>query len=262
MGKPIRSVLITGASAGIGEALVWAYAAKGAAIALCARRTDRLDAIAKECKATHPEAQFTTHACDVTKPEDLEKAVNEAVESFGSLDAVIANAGYGVGGKTERLKINDYRNQLETNVFGVLNTFYAALPHLKKSKGSFVIMGSVNSYIALSKLSPYCMSKFAIRALSGSLHAEMKRYGVAVTLICPGFVESDIRKVDNDGIYHEDKEEPVPNWLLYPRDKAARQMVSAIEKRKREVIITGHGKVLVFLERHLPFVVRFLVRKR
>lgn len=126
------TVLITGASAGIGEALVWAYAQKGARIGLCARRLDRLESIVSQCQEAHPTAQFLTLVCDVVKPQDLEMAASRVVETWGNLDIAIANAGYGVAGRVERLKIDDYRNQFETNIFGVLNTFYGVLPHLKK----------------------------------------------------------------------------------------------------------------------------------
>lgn len=262
MGTSAPSVLITGASAGIGEALARVYAQQGARIALCARRLDRLEGIAQRCRGTWPSAQVLPLVCDVTRPQDLEQAVKETVAAFGSLDIVVANAGYGVAGRVERLDISDFRNQFETNVYGVLNTFKAACSELKKSKGCFAIVGSVNSYIALPKLSPYSMSKFAVRALAESLHGEMKKHGVAVTLICPGYVESDIRKTNNEGIYDAEKPETIPSWLLFPRDKAARQMARAIHKRKREQIITGHGKVLVFLQRHVPFLIRFLLRKR
>jgi len=116
------------------------------------------------------------------------------------------------------------------------------------------------SYLTLPVSSPYAMSKHAVRALAGSLRGEMARYGVAVTLVAPGFVDSEIRQVDNQGHYKASNRDPVPRWLSVGTDKATAKMVKGILKRKREVVVTGHGKLLVFLERHAPWLVAFLVR--
>jgi short-subunit dehydrogenase len=120
-------------------------------------------------------------------------------------------------------------------------------------------MGSVMSFLALPVGSPYAMSKHAVRALAGALRAEVAKYGVGVTLLAPGFVDSQIRKVDNQGRYHEDAGERIPGWLRMDTDKAAAKLVRAVIKRKRVAVITLHGKLVVFLERHVPWLVSFLV---
>src|SRR3989344_6457505 len=140
MGKAV--VFITGASAGIGAALARDYAARGADLVLCARREDRLQQIAEECKKISPSCNVLTLRVDVTSAEDLKLAVETCVRQFGKLDTAIANAGFGVTGKFEKLNIEDYRRQFETNVFAVLNTAYAVLPELKKVKGRFAVIGS------------------------------------------------------------------------------------------------------------------------
>ena len=140
-------------------------------------------------------------------------------------------------------------------MFGVINTLKAALPHLESTRGRAVIVGSVNGYVALASNSAYAMSKFAVRALAQSLWVEWVKVGVSVTLIEPGFVHSEIRKVNNRGGYKEGARDPVPQWLVMPAPRAARQITTAIAKRKREVVITGHGKVIVWLARHLPWLV-------
>ena len=105
------------------------------------------------------------------------------------------------------------------------------------------------------------MSKFAVRALANAITPELRLGGVRVTLISPGFVASDIRRVDNQGAFHEHAKEPIPSWLVMPTDKAVRQTLRAIARGKREAIITGHGKALVFLERFMPWVIRAFGRK-
>jgi short-subunit dehydrogenase len=180
-------------------------------------------------------------------------------ETFGRIDVVVANAGFGVVGPVERLTLDDYRRQFETNVFGVLRTIYATLGDLKRSHGRLAILGSVGGHIALPGSSPYAMSKFAVHALAGALRHELRREGVAVTLLTPGFVDSEIRRVDNAGQLRAEARDGGPAWLRMRTPKAARQIVTAIERRKREVVITGHGKVVVFVQRHLPGLMSVLV---
>jgi short-subunit dehydrogenase len=104
------------------------------------------------------------------------------------------------------------------------------------------------------------MSKFAVRALAGALDYELRPHGVAVTLISPGFIESEIRQVDNRGVHHPHAKEPLPAWLFMRTDVAARKIVRAAYRRRREAIITVHGKVLVSLQRFAPWVLRLAAR--
>jgi len=243
-------VFITGASSGIGAALAREVARRGADVALAARRTERLDELARELTANGRRALVL--ACDVTRDGDLEAAAARTRETFGRIDVVVANAGFGVVGPAEHLALGDYRRQFETNVFGVLRTLYATLDDLKRVRGSFVIMGSVSGHLATPGGSPYAMSKFAVRALAQALRPELHAAGVAVTLISPGFVESEIRLVDNQGRLRERAPDVVPAWIRMSAARAARTIVSAIEGRRREVIVTAHGKALVFVTRHFP----------
>jgi NAD(P)-dependent dehydrogenase (short-subunit alcohol dehydrogenase family) len=197
----------------------------------------------------------------VTRDGDLERAVAAAVERYGRLDIAVANAGFGVAGRVEELRLEDYRRQLETNVFGVLRTLYAALSELKKTRGQFVVIGSVSGHVPSPSTSAYSMSKFAVRGFAESIHDELAPHGVSVTLVSPGFVDSDIRRVDNRGTLHQDAPDPIPRWLRVPTDQAARTIVRAIRRRRREVVVTGHGKTLVFLYRHSPWLLHFVTAR-
>lgn len=265
-----KVVLITGASSGIGEELALQLGRAGAKLTLAARRTELLDGVVRkivqEIAAAPParaalaqskeDAKPLALACDVTRDGDLERAVAETVRHWGKLDVSIANAGFGVVGPLKKLSLEDYRRQFETNVFGVLRTIYAALPEIEKTRGNIAIMGSISGWGAAPGTSPYAMSKFALRALANSVGPELERSGVKVTLISPGFVASNIRRVDNRGGFHPHAKDPVPAWLVMDTAKAARQMLGAIARGKREAIITGHGKLLVALERFAPWINR------
>jgi short-subunit dehydrogenase len=251
---------ITGASSGIGAGLARAFAREGADVALLARRVDRLEALSAELRGVGRRALAL--ACDVTKDGELERATARTRQELGKIDVVVANAGFGVVGALERLSLDDYRRQLETNVFGVLRTIYATLPDLKRSRGRLALMGSVSGHVALPGTSAYAMSKFAVRALAESVAHELAAEGISVILLSPGFVESEIRQVDNRGTWHAEARPTggIKQWLILPTDKAARKMVRAIAARRRERVVTGLGKTAVFLQRHTPWLLGQLVR--
>ena len=249
-------VLITGASSGIGEATARELVRRGAKVALCARRTDLLEKVAAGLRASGGSA--IALACDVTKDGDCETAVARTVAEWGKVDVLLANAGFAVAGRLESLTLDDYRRQLETNLFGTIRTLKAALPELKRSKGRIGVVGSVNGFIGTPATSAYCISKFAVRGLCDSIRPELKQHGVSVTHIAPGFVASEIRHKDNREVVHRHAKDPVPAWLVASAESAANEIVDALSRRKREQVVTFHGKVAVFLERHLSWLVALL----
>jgi len=253
-----KTVFITGASSGIGAALARELAARGARLALVARRAERLEALATELGARG--TKVVTFTADVTRDGALEEAAAAAEQQLGAIDVAVANAGFGVAGPLVRLTLADYRRQFETNVFGVLRTIYATLPALRRVRGRLVLMGSVAGYVPTPGLTPYDMSKFAVRALAESLRVELRAMGVTVTLISPGFVVSEISRVDNQGKLHDRDASPVPAWIRMPTAKAARQIADAVAAGRREAIITRHGKLGVFFYRHFPWLVRAAIR--
>ena len=253
-----KVVFLTGASSGIGSALALEFARRGADVVLTARRRDRLERLANDIEEMGRRALPVE--ADVTRDGDLEAAAASTREAFGHIDVVVANAGFGVAGLFENLTLDDHRRQFETNVFGLMRTIYATLDDLKASKGQLGLVGSVAGYMSVGTLSSYNMSKFAVRALAEALRFELVSRGVSVTHIVPGFVESEIRRVDNLGQFKPKTRDPVPTWLIMPADKAARQIVQAIGKRRAEAVITRHGKLAVSFTRHLPGTFRQAVK--
>lgn len=250
MNEPSRCVLITGASSGIGAALGREFAQRGWHVALVARRLETLQALAAEIRAAG--GQASAHRGDVTMDGDIAAVMAELVASGMTPSIVVANAGFGVVGNVQKLAIDDYRRQFETNVFGVLRTLKESLDALKATRGRFVVMGSVAGHISGAGSSPYTMSKFAVRALAEALHGDLASAGVGCTLVSPGFVDSDIRRVDNRGGLHPGARDPIPAWLRMRTDKAARVMARGILRGRREVFVTFHARVIVFFARHLP----------
>ena len=255
-----KSILITGASSGIGEELALQLAAAGAHLTLTARRRELLDILARRISTAGHETPRVVPS-DVTRDGDPENAVNEAIRSYGNLDIVIANAGFGIVGPFSRLTIDDYRRQFETNVFGLLRTLYSGLSEIQKSRGHLVLIGSVAGWGSTPGASAYAMSKFAVRALANAITPELALGGVTVTLISPGFVASDIRRTDNRGTLHSEARDPIPAWLVMPTPEAVRQILNAVARGKREAVITGHGKALVLIERFAPWIIRAVGRR-
>jgi NAD(P)-dependent dehydrogenase (short-subunit alcohol dehydrogenase family) len=252
-----KVVFITGASSGIGAATALEFAREGATVALAARRADRLDSVKADIEALGGKALALT--CDVTDRASIDAAVAETVEAFGRIDVVLANAGFGVSGAAVKLKTEDYRRQFEVNVFGVIDTVYATLPHLQASMGRLAIVSSVMGRVGLPASGPYCASKFAMVGFAESIYYDLAEIGVRVTCINPGVVSSEIRTLNNRG-EHTGRKDPAPKYLVMPTDVAARKMVRAIYRRTPEFTFTGHGLLVTFLNRHFPRTARFLIR--
>ena len=252
-----RVVLITGASAGIGAALAQEFALEGANLILLARRQQRLLEIANTIDPTGNRV-FICEG-DVTQDGDIKKAVELGRKKFGKIDVAIANAGWSLKGNLEELNLNDYRRQWETNVFGVLRTVYATLDDLKQTQGRLVIISSVKSYIALAGDSPYSSRKFALRALCQSLSRELAPDGVSVTHVCPGYVATEIRQIDEQGIFQSEKRDRISPILLRSAEETAKQIVKAIYKRQKEQVLTSYGKLVVLLQRYCPWLVSWLI---
>ncbi len=251
-----KTVWITGGGSGIGRALAEEFARRGARVAVSGRRRERLEAVAR---ALGKDALAVP--CDVTDEAAIEAAVGAIVAATGRLDVAVANAGFGVSGPLEKLSAADLRRQLDVNVVGAFSTCKAALPHLRETGGRLALVGSVMAYLTMPGMGPYAASKWAVRALGLTLAQELHGSGVSCTTLHPGFVESEIGRVDNRGNFDERRKDKRPQALIWPADKAARVMVRAILRRKRELVFTGHGKLGAWLGQHFPGLLHFFTTR-
>jgi len=254
-----KIIWITGASSGLGKYMAYEFAKQGAKLALSARRKDQLNEVLKVVESFGAEGLVVP--CDVLNEEEIEEAVQAILAHFGRLDIAIANAGFGVVGKIKNLSKEEWRRQLDVNVIGLALTVKHAFPLLKESRGSIVLIGSVATYLPNPGVGAYGASKAAVHSIGQTLQIELKGTGVNCTVIHPGFVDSDIARVDNQGILHPDNKDPRPANLMWPTDKAAKVMLRAIAKKKKVFVFTGHGKVLAFIGQHSPGMARWLVGK-
>ena len=241
---------VTGGGSGIGRALALELARRGADVAISGRREDRLVEVAGEIEALGRRA--LPLACDVTDEAAVAHTADAVQHQLGKLDVAIANAGFSVAGSIEQLGADAWRRQLEVNVVGVAMTAKHALPFLRETRGRLALVGSVAAFVPLANNGAYVASKFAVRAIGQTLAIELAGSGVSCTTLHPGFVESEIAKVDNAGSFDASRADPRPKQLMWSAEEAARVMLDAIRQRKREHVFTGHGKVGAFLGQHLP----------
>lgn len=250
---------ITGGGSGIGKAMALHLAAEGATVAVSGRRQEKLDEVVSAIAARGGKAAAIP--VDVTDEGSVEAAANAVVETLGRMDLAVANAGFGVNGRVETLSADDWRRQFDVNVVGLAITAKYALVHLRKTAGRLGLVGSVAGLIAAKGNGPYCASKYAVRAIGLSLAGEVHGSGASVTLLHPGFVESEIAQVDNQGRHDPARRDPRPANLMWTAPRAAEVMVDAMWKRRLEYVFTWHGKFGAFLGMHFPRLVHFVITR-
>ena len=242
-------MVITGASSGIGRALAKELASKGARLVLGARRTELLEELQAELPATEILIQKT----DVSQEDDCRQLIEAAIKRFGQVDVLINNAGISMRALFEEVDLNVIKKLMDVNFYGTVYCTKYALPHLLETKGSLVGVISIAGYVGLPGRTGYSASKFAIRGFLDTIRIENLKKGLHVLVAAPGFTASEVRKValTNDGT--QQGETPRDESKMMSAEECARHIVRAIEKRKRELILTFvEGKLTVFLGKFLP----------
>lgn len=252
-------VWVTGASSGIGKAMAFQWARLGYKVVLSSRRKELLEQIALSIKNSGGVALVVP--VDIMEEKSIEDAVQSIITHWGRLDITVANAGFGVFGSIDKLTAKDWNRQLQGNVTGLALTIKYALPHLKQSQGRIGLVGSVGAYLPNPSVGAYGASKAAVNSIGLTLQVELMGTGVSCTTLHPGFVVSEIARIDNEGVWHPERQDPRPAKLMWPTEKAAKVMVKAIMKRRRNYAFTVHGRVFVWLQRWFPGLVRTIVSK-
>ena len=185
-----RTVIVTGASSGIGEATARRLHRAGANVVLFARREDRLRALCESLDAEGSRLEWV--AGDLTSDSDRRRLVDRALARFGRIDGLVNNAGFGQRGPIECVSIEAIRRNFETNVFGLLALTQLVAPHMRERKyGRIVNVGSVAGRIARPMSSIYDATKHALEAFTDGLRGELKPFGIHVALVRPGFIATE-----------------------------------------------------------------------
>ena len=256
---PGKVVWITGAGSGIGKALALELAGRGAMLALSGRRRDRLEEVADAIHQAGGRA--AVFPCDVAVESEIEATLDAVARTWGKVDVVVANAGFSVSGRIETVDADAWRRQLDVNVVGLAQTARYAIPRLRETHGALVLIGSVAGVVASPGSGPYHASKYAVRAIGQTLAMELHGSGVSCTLVQPGFVESEIAQVDNQGRFDESRPDPRPRRFMWTAERAARLIADRVAQREREVTFTAFGKIAAWLGQHVPGVVHFVITR-
>lgn len=253
-----RVVWITGSSSGIGAALAEAFAGEGATLILSARRRPELERVAARCGGD----PFVL-PLDLSRPETFPSLVESVRRRFGGIDVVVHN-----GGVSQRSLVKDTllevdRRLLEVNYLGAVALTKAVLPSMLAARaGHFVVISSVMGKIGTPQRSAYAASKHALHGFFDCLRAEVSDDGLFVTLICPGYIRTDISKnaLTGDGSPKNETGRDIAQG--HPADRTAAQILDAVSRKKSEVYVGAFGKerLALLLERLLPGVLERVVR--
>ena len=188
-----KTVVITGASSGLGEATARHLSALGAIVVLGARRLNRIESLAAELCGNGGRALAV--ATDVTNAVQVKALVDAALHAYGRVDVLLNNAGVMPSSPLERLKIDDWNRMIDVNIKGVLYGIAAVLPHMKVQKSGHIInVSSVAGHKVPAGGAVYAATKHAVRALSEGIRQEVKPYNIRTTVISPGAVATDLPK--------------------------------------------------------------------
>src|SRR5262245_35926485 len=191
-------VMITGASAGIGEETARRLAREGATVVITARRPDRLETLKREIESAGGRALAV--AGDINTAADRERWVQETLRAFGRIDALVNNAGYGQRGPIEMVPLDAIRQNFETNFFSLIALTQLVIPVMREQKrGRIVNISSVAGRIARPLSSVYDATKHAVEAISDGLRGELAQFGIKVVVIEPGFITTEFLGVANEG---------------------------------------------------------------
>ena len=253
-----KKIIITGASSGIGKALAFELAEKGAHLVLTSRKIELLQKTADEIKATFPDSpKPVSISCDISKKEEVKQLIKESINQLGEIDILINNAGIGVYGDIEKTTEEDYRKIMDVNYFGPIYSMFEILPYMKqRKKGMIINVTSLAAIYSVPYLGAYSASKAALVSLTQNLRAELSDSGVSFMIVYPGYTQTDFFK-------NEKKTGGArrPSGKYMPARKVAKGIVRAIEKGKQDLIFTASGKALAIFQGIAPWLVRKVMRE-
>lgn len=229
-----RRALVTGASSGIGAALVRQLADERAVLVLTGRDGGALEAAAGGCRAAG--AQVTAVAGDLTEPATVARLA-EAVAALGGLDLLVHNAGVTMNATFAELKLEVVRRIMEINFFAAVALTQAVLPQLLAARGRIAVISSVTGLVGVPTRTAYAASKHALHGLFSALRVEMREAGVGVTLVCPGYVDTPMRSraLRGDGT-PQGFDQAAGRRMLTP-DEVAAATLEAVARGKRLVLL-------------------------
>lgn len=246
-----KVAVITGASSGIGKALAYEFAKRGANLVLGARQFVTLCEITQDIEASYNNRAVAVQ-CDVTVDEDCKSLIKQAQLTFGKVDVLINNAGMSMRGLFNDTHVDVLKKLMDVNFWGTVYCTKHALPEILKTSGSIVAVSSIAGYKGLPGRTGYSASKFAMNGFMDALRVENLRNGIHIMVACPGFTASNIRNtaLNTEGVAQG--ESTLREDKMMTAAEVATRIADAVEQRKRALILTKQGKLTVLLNKLIP----------
>jgi NAD(P)-dependent dehydrogenase (short-subunit alcohol dehydrogenase family) len=255
-----KTIVVTGASSGIGRALCLELAGQRPCLALAARDGARLDAVARACEERG--ARAISISTDVTSEEDCRSLIEKTLGRFGGIDALVANAGITMWSRFDQMRdLSLYEKLYRVNVLGAIYPTFYALPSLKKARGRIAVVSSLAGLTGVPERTGYAATKHALFGFFESLRIELRGTGVSVTIAAPDFVVSDIhrRAIGPDG--KALGESPMAEERIMTAEECALGIARAMARRRRLWISSVRGRLLRPARTFLPGVVDHLTAR-
>lgn len=245
-----KVVIITGATSGIGKACAFEYGKQKAKVVVTGRNQDKLDILSEEL--TTAGIEHHTVLAEASSEADSEKVIETALERFGRIDVLIANAGISMRALFEEMKLEVFLKVMDVNFRGSVYITKYALPHILKSKGAIIAISSINGHRGTPARTAYTASKYAMEGFYEALRTEVFKRGVHVLVVSPGFTESNIRNIALDAEGTSQGESPREESSMMSAEEVAHRIYKAHQKKKRDLVLTRQGKLAVFLNKWIP----------
>lgn len=248
-----RVVVVTGGSMGIGEAIAKTFADEGASVVLLSRDSGRAEAA--RARIGHPERTVAL-SCDVRHSEEIDRVLALTLHHFKRIDVWINNAGHGLLDSVAQLDMHACRDMFETNFFGALSAMQAVIPIMRQQGGGAIInVSSVAGHIPLPFHAAYSATKFALNAIGKAAGVELRKDGIRVLTICPGYVRTDFSE---NAVQGNEIKKVRPNSVRgITAKRVAQATLKGYLKQKREVIVPWTMHVPVKLYQLFPGVVEW-----
>ena len=261
------TVLITGASQGIGKATALLFAREGYDLVLAARQPDRLSGVAQEVQTLGRAALSVP--TDVRDPDQVKTLVHKALEQYGAIDVLVNNAGLYISGPVEQFSLSDWHQAVDTNFWGYVHTIQALLPHfLERGSGTIVNLSSIGGKVPVPYLVPYSASKFAVTGLTEALHSELKPKGIHVCGIYPSLIKSSLMeraifrgKNDQDAQARRDQLNQVLSVPVVEKPEDVAQAIWDAVKNQRSEVLVGSANLSKGAYRLFPGLMQWIFRQ-
>jgi short-subunit dehydrogenase len=250
------SVVVTGASSGIGEATAYRFARARAKLGLIARREDRLSKVAERVRELGGVAKIAV--VDVANEASVTAAIAEIESAFSGIDVLVNNAGFGLYAPLQAVRREDIERVFAVNTFGALACIQAVLPGMRsRGRGLIVNVSSVVGKRALPMSGAYAATKYALQGLSDALRVELAGTGVRVSVVCPGYTATEFA----DRVIEYGAARPRSNRRAMSSEGVADAIFDCARRPRREIVLTGKGRLLVLLQRVAPVVADWVIAR-